>query len=136
MKIKRLGRTGLRVTEICLGTMTFGNQCDEPTSHAIMDKAFEKGVTFFDTADVYPLGSTPEMVGRTEEYIGSWLRTGKREQIVLRSRENLADSGHCFQIEQFITVGLRAPQLFGKTTVRRDLIRHNHSFESLSTEFQ
>ncbi len=51
MKIKRIGRTGLHVSEICLGTMTFGNQCDEPTSRAIMDKAFDAGVTFFDTAD-------------------------------------------------------------------------------------
>ncbi|HEY0756248.1 MAG TPA: aldo/keto reductase [Ktedonobacteraceae bacterium] len=78
MRIKRMGRSGLQVSEICLGTMTFGNQCDEPTSHAIMDKAFERGVTFFDTADVYPLGSTPEMVGRTEKYVGSWLSAGKR----------------------------------------------------------
>lgn len=85
MKIKRLGRTGLQVTEICLGTMTFGNQCDEPTSHAIMNKAFEAGVTFFDTADVYPLGATPDMVGRTEEYIGSWLQ-GHRDQIVLATK--------------------------------------------------
>jgi aryl-alcohol dehydrogenase-like predicted oxidoreductase len=85
MKIKRLGRTGLHVTEICLGTMTFGNQCDEPTSHAIMNKAFEAGVTFFDTADVYPLGATPDMVGRTEAYIGSWLK-GHREQIVLATK--------------------------------------------------
>ncbi len=85
MKIKRLGRTGLHVTDVCLGTMTFGNQCDEPTSHAIMNKAFESGVTFFDTADVYPLGATPEMVGRTEAYIGSWLK-GRREQIVLATK--------------------------------------------------
>ncbi|TMD61128.1 MAG: aldo/keto reductase [Chloroflexi bacterium] len=70
MKIKRLGRTGLKVSEICLGTMTFGNQCDQPTSHAIMSKAFDAGVTFFDTADAYPLGATSETVGRTEEYIG------------------------------------------------------------------
>jgi len=68
MKIKRLGRTGLKVSEICLGTMTFGNQCDEPTSHAIMNTAFEGGVNFFDTADGYPLGGTLERVGRTEEY--------------------------------------------------------------------
>lgn len=88
MKIKRMGRTGLQVSEICLGTMTFGNQCDEPTSHAIMEKAFERGVTFFDTADVYPLGSTLEMVGRTEKYVGSWLRAGKREQIVLATKFN------------------------------------------------
>lgn len=85
MKIKRLGRTGLKVTEICLGTMTFGNQCDEPTSRAIMDKAFEHGVTFFDTADVYPLGGTMESKGRTEEYVGRWLK-GRREQIVLATK--------------------------------------------------
>jgi aryl-alcohol dehydrogenase-like predicted oxidoreductase len=88
MKIKRLGRTGLKVTEICLGTMTFGNQCDEPTSHAIMSKAFEAGVTFFDTADAYPLGATPETVGRTEEYIGRWLQglQGRRDQVVLATK--------------------------------------------------
>jgi len=85
MKIKRLGRTGLKVSEICLGTMTFGNQCDEPTSHAIMDKAFNHGVTFFDTADVYPLGATLETVGRTEEYIGRWLKD-RREHIVLATK--------------------------------------------------
>lgn len=87
MKIKRLGRTGLKVSEICLGTMTFGNQCDEPASHAIMDKAFEHGVTFFDTADVYPLGGTLESKGRTEEFIGSWLK-GRREQVVLATKFN------------------------------------------------
>jgi aryl-alcohol dehydrogenase-like predicted oxidoreductase len=82
MKIKRLGRTGLKVSEICLGTMTFGNQCDEPTSRAIMNKAFDYGVTFFDTADAYPIGGALEILGRTEEYIGNWLK-GRREQIVL-----------------------------------------------------
>ena len=85
MKIKRLGRTGLKVTEICLGTMTFGNQCDEPTSRAIMDKAFDHGVTFFDTADVYPIGGTQESTGRTEQYVGNWLK-GRREQIVLATK--------------------------------------------------
>jgi aryl-alcohol dehydrogenase-like predicted oxidoreductase len=87
MKIKRLGRTGLKVSEICLGTMTFGNQCDEPASHAIMDKAFGHGVTFFDTADVYPLGGGPERAGRTEEFVGTWLK-GRREQIVLATKFN------------------------------------------------
>jgi aryl-alcohol dehydrogenase-like predicted oxidoreductase len=88
MKIKHLGRTGLKVTEICLGTMTFGNQCDEPTSHAIMSKAFEAGVTFFDTADAYPLGATLETVGRTEEYIGRWFQghPGRRNQVVLATK--------------------------------------------------
>ncbi|GER90478.1 oxidoreductase [Dictyobacter vulcani] len=85
MKFKRLGRTGLKVSEICLGTMTFGNQCDEPTSRAIMDQAVEHGVTFFDTADAYPLGGTLETAGRTEEFIGGWLK-GRREQIVLATK--------------------------------------------------
>ena len=85
MKIKRLGHTGLKVSEICLGTMTFGNQCDEPTSRAIMDKAFDYGVTFFDTANVYPIGRTADLLGRTEEYIGNWLK-GRREQIVLATK--------------------------------------------------
>jgi len=88
MKIKRLGRTGLKVSEICLGTMTFGNQCDQPTSHAIMSKAFDAGVTFFDTADAYPLGATSETVGRTEEYIGRWFQShqGRRDQIILATK--------------------------------------------------
>jgi aryl-alcohol dehydrogenase (NADP+) len=88
MKIKRLGHTGLKVSELCLGTMTFGNQCDEPTSHAIMSKAFDAGVTFFDTADAYPLGATSETVGRTEEYIGRWLQRhqGRRNQVVLATK--------------------------------------------------
>ncbi len=55
MQQRRMGRTGLKVSEICLGTMTFGGQCDEATSFRIMDAAAERGVTFFDTADVYPI---------------------------------------------------------------------------------
>jgi aryl-alcohol dehydrogenase-like predicted oxidoreductase len=85
MKIKHLGRTGLQVSEVCLGTMTFANQADEPTSRAIMDKAFERGVYFFDTANGYPLGATPETIGRTEEFVGRWLK-GRREQIVLATK--------------------------------------------------
>src|SRR5713226_6191780 len=85
MKVTYLGRTGLQVSKICLGTMTFGNQCDEPTSRAIMDKAFDNAVFFFDTANAYPLGSTPETIGRTEEYIGGWLK-GRREQIILATK--------------------------------------------------
>ena len=87
MKTKKLGNTGLKVSEICLGTMTFGNQCDEAASFAIMDKAFEAGVFFFDTADVYPLGATPELRGRTESIVGKWLSERKlRDKIVLASK--------------------------------------------------
>jgi aryl-alcohol dehydrogenase-like predicted oxidoreductase len=85
MKYTRLGRTGLQVSRLCLGTMTFGLQCDQKTSIAIMDKAFDGGVTFFDTADVYPLGGTGETVGRTEEFVGGWLK-GRRDRIILATK--------------------------------------------------
>ncbi|CAN5556638.1 aldo/keto reductase [soil metagenome] len=80
-----LGRTGLRVSRMALGTMTFGFQTDEATSHAIMDKASEAGINFFDTANVYPLGGGLEAAGRTEEIIGGWLK-GRRESIVLATK--------------------------------------------------
>ena len=75
----RLGGTGLLVSNLCLGTMTFGLQCDEHTSHAILDRADEGGITFIDTADVYPLGGGLDTVGRTEEIVGNWMR-GKRDR--------------------------------------------------------
>ena len=81
----RFGRTGLQVSRLCLGTMTFGVQCDEKTSHAIMDAAADGGITFLDTADVYPLGSTLEDKGRTEEIVGRWLR-GKRGKFVVATK--------------------------------------------------
>jgi len=85
MEHVRFGRTGLKVSRLCLGTMTFGLQCDEATSFAILDAAAEAGITFIDTADVYPLGGTLDSVGRTEEIVGKWLR-GRREQFVLATK--------------------------------------------------
>jgi aryl-alcohol dehydrogenase-like predicted oxidoreductase len=85
MKIRRLGNTGLKVSEICLGTMTFGHQCDEPVSRAILDRAAERGVTFLDTADAYPVPPTPETAGRTEEIVGAWLQ-GRRDRFVLATK--------------------------------------------------
>ncbi|MDM0081275.1 aldo/keto reductase [Variovorax sp. J31P179] len=70
----RLGRTGLTVSRLALGTMTFGLQTDETVSHQILDRAAEGGINFLDTADVYPLGGTVDIAGRTEEIIGRWLR--------------------------------------------------------------
>lgn len=85
MQIRRLGKTGLKVSEICLGTMTFGHQCDERTSFAILDRAAERGVTFIDTADVYPVPPTLETAGRTEAIVGAWLK-GKRDRFVLATK--------------------------------------------------
>ena len=85
MNARRLGRTGLKVSEICLGTMTFGHQCDEKTSFAIMDRATEAGVNFIDTADVYPVPPALETAGRTEAIVGAWLQ-GKRDRYVLATK--------------------------------------------------
>ena len=81
----RLGGTGLKVSRLCLGTMTFGLQCDEPTSVAIMDRAAEGGITFFDTADAYPLGGDLDLRGDTEAIIGRWLK-GKRDDFVIATK--------------------------------------------------
>src|ERR1700722_17094864 len=81
----RLGRTGLQVSRLCLGTMTFGLQCDEPTSVSILDRAAEGGIDFIDSSDVYPLGGDLTTVGRTEEILGRWLH-GKRDRFVLATK--------------------------------------------------
>ncbi|MFE0048119.1 aldo/keto reductase [Streptomyces albireticuli] len=85
MEYTQLGRTGLKVSRIVLGTMNFGPQTDEADSHAIMDTALDAGVNFFDTANVYGWG---ENKGRTEEIIGSWLARGggRREKVVLATK--------------------------------------------------
>ena len=85
MQHVNLGRTGLRVSRICMGTMTFGLQCDEATSFAILDRAAEGGVTFIDSADAYPLGGTWETTGRTEEILGKWL-DGKRQDFIVATK--------------------------------------------------
>jgi len=85
MQHTRLGRTGLSVSRLCLGTMTFGLQCDEATSHAILDRAFDAGVTFLDTADVYPVGGDGTTVGRTEEIIGRWMQ-GRRDDVIVATK--------------------------------------------------
>jgi aryl-alcohol dehydrogenase-like predicted oxidoreductase len=85
MQVARLGRTGLKVSRICLGTMTFGVQCDEAQSRAILDHAAEGGVSFIDTADGYPLLGNPQTVGLTEEILGRWL-AGKRNNFIVATK--------------------------------------------------
>jgi 1-deoxyxylulose-5-phosphate synthase len=79
------GTTGLQVTRLCLGTATFGGQCDESKSFAILDQANELGISFIDTADKYPLGSDPASAGITESIIGRWWR-GRRDRFILASK--------------------------------------------------
>src|SRR5690242_10120753 len=86
MKRRRLGKSGLIVSEICLGTMTFGNMADESTSLAIMDQSFGAGVDFLDAAEVYPVPPNPEYAGRTETIVGKWLKTKPRDAVVIATK--------------------------------------------------
>jgi aryl-alcohol dehydrogenase-like predicted oxidoreductase len=88
MKKRPLGRTGLSVSEICLGTMTWGSQNTEAEAHEQIDMALDHGVDFLDTAEMYPTNPVrAETVGRTEEIIGSWLaRSGRREGLVIATK--------------------------------------------------
>lgn len=74
METRPLGRTGLTVSKICLGTMTFGEQNTEAEGHAQLDVALDHGVNFLDTAELYPVMPRRETQGRTEEIIGTWMK--------------------------------------------------------------
>jgi aryl-alcohol dehydrogenase-like predicted oxidoreductase len=86
MEKRRLGRTGITVTDICMGTMTFGSQNDEAESFAILDRAFEEGIDFFDTAEVYPVPPDRKWVHRTEEIVGRWMQTKPRDAVLVASK--------------------------------------------------
>jgi aryl-alcohol dehydrogenase-like predicted oxidoreductase len=87
MKYTTLPNTDIKVSKICLGTMTFGQQNTESEGHAQMDYALEKGINFFDTAEMYSVPARQETYGSTEKIIGTWFKkTGKREGVVLASK--------------------------------------------------
>ena len=87
MKYTTLPNTDIKVSKICLGTMTFGQQNSEAEGHSQMDYAFENGVNFFDTAEMYSVPASKETYGNTEKIIGTWLKkSAKREEIVLASK--------------------------------------------------
>lgn len=93
MQFRYIGKTGLRVSPICLGTMTFGHQCDKDTAFSLLDKAYDSGVNFFDTAEIYPVPPQASTYGRTEEIIGEWLQTKPRDSIILATKVTGAASG-------------------------------------------
>lgn len=86
MEYRKLGRTGLKVSELCLGTMTFGWGADEPTSHAIMDRALEVGINFMDTANIYTRWVEGNDGGVSETWIGNWLKAKDRHQVVIATK--------------------------------------------------
>ena len=94
MHYRYIGKSGLRVSPICLGTMTFGTQTpDEKTAFEIMDKAYDAGVNFFDTAELYPVPPSAKLAGLTEEIVGRWLKTKPRESIILATKVAGAANG-------------------------------------------
>ncbi|MBP9885859.1 MAG: aldo/keto reductase [Leptospiraceae bacterium] len=86
MKKRRLGKSGIVISEIGMGTMTFGSSCDEATSFKILDKAYDAGVDFYDTAEVYPVPPEEKWVHRTEEIVGKWLKTKPRDSVLIASK--------------------------------------------------
>lgn len=86
MKKNRLGASPLVVTDICMGTMTFGSFADEKESLRILDAAFERGVNFLDTAEIYPVPPEEKWVHRTEEIVGRWLKQRHRDSVIVASK--------------------------------------------------
>jgi aryl-alcohol dehydrogenase-like predicted oxidoreductase len=93
MEYRYIGKTGLRVSPICLGTMTFGSTADKKTAFAILDMAYEAGVNFYDTAEIYPVPPQAETVGISEEIVGEWLQTKKRDSVIIATKVAGAASG-------------------------------------------
>ncbi|MBT8424723.1 MAG: aldo/keto reductase, partial [Silicimonas sp.] len=87
MKRTTLGRTGIEVSDYCLGTMTWGNQTPEAEAHAQIDAALAAGIDFMDTAEMYPVAPKAETIGNTERVIGNWVqKSGRRDDVVIATK--------------------------------------------------
>jgi aryl-alcohol dehydrogenase-like predicted oxidoreductase len=126
MQQNRLGKSSIVVSDICMGTMTFGNQADEKTSFRIMDMAFDAGVDFYDTAEMYPVPPDASYIGDTEEIVGRWLKTRDRDAIILATK--VAGPGHGW---------IKPPLRAGKTGMDRHHIMRavEASLRRLQTDY-
>jgi aryl-alcohol dehydrogenase-like predicted oxidoreductase len=86
MQHRRLGTSAIVVSDICMGTMTFGSQTDEAAAHRILDRCFDAGIDFYDTAEGYPVPPDAKWVGRTEDIVGRWLKTKPRDAVILATK--------------------------------------------------
>ncbi len=86
MQHKRLGKSGISVSKICMGTMTFGSGADEAMAHRILDQSLDAGINFFDTAENYPVPPKEEWAGRTEEIVGRWMKTKRRDALIIATK--------------------------------------------------
>ena len=112
MQRRRLGKSSIVVSDICMGTMTFGSQTDEAAALRILDRSFEAGIDFYDTAEGYPVPPDIKWVGRTEEIVGKWLKTKPRDAIIVATK--VSGPSH---------VWFRSPLRSGMTSLdRRNII--------------
>ena len=86
MQHRRLGKSAIVVSDICMGTMTFGSQTDEAEAFRILDRCFDAGINFYDTAEGYPVPPDKKWVGRTEEIVGRWMKTKPRDAIIMATK--------------------------------------------------
>ncbi|BCD59408.1 MULTISPECIES: aldo/keto reductase [unclassified Nitratiruptor] len=93
MEYRYIGQSGLRVTSICLGTMTFGSTTSKEEAFKILDKAYDFGINFYDTAELYPVPPDSKWAGQTEKIVGEWLKTKPRDSIILATKVAGAASG-------------------------------------------
>ena len=93
MEFRYIGKSGLRVSVICLGTMTFGSTTSKEEAFKILDKAYEAGVNFIDTAELYPVPPDSKWAGETEKIVGEWLKTKPRDSVILATKVAGAASG-------------------------------------------
>ncbi len=126
MQYNRLGKSGLVVSEICLGTMNFGSSCDEQESFRILDHAYENGIDFFDNAELYPVPPKAEWANRTEEIVGKWMKTKPRHTFYMATK--IAGPGHGW---------FKPPVRNGKTVFDRHSIRTalEGSLKRLQTDY-
>jgi len=93
MDFRYIGNSGLRVSSICMGTMTFGSTTSKEEAFKILDKAYDSGINFFDTAEIYPVPPKSSTEGDTERIVGEWLKTKDRDSIILASKVSGAAAG-------------------------------------------
>ncbi len=126
MNHNRLGKSALVVSDICMGTMTFGSGADEKAAFEILDRSYDAGIDFFDTAENYPVPPDPKWAGVTEEIVGRWLKTKSRDSVLIATKVSGPSHGW-----------IKAAVRDGKTTLdRHNIIRAvEASLQKLQTDY-
>ena len=133
MIYRKLGTTSLKVSALCLGTMTFGEQNTKKESFDQMDLAFDKGINFFDTAEIYPIYPKKKTSGKSEEYIGSWIKKNRnRDKIILATK---IASGHPKGVGATGLSWIRKGQKYLKFDKKNINTAVNNSLKRLKTDY-